>query len=536
MSRIGNVSVCALVASVGLAASVQAGPVDPVEVIFSKVVGSPTAIVPGALDPNGDPEVTTFRQFFQLFLSPDGSEWVIRASTQQATTVDNLVLRGSGTTGSMWMQENRPVPDGLPGEVIDFFGSGLGRYNDNNHFAFTLRARGGVASVFQKVIEWDGSTFTKRFQMGDLYTGLQDVPANPTGDETVGNSVGSIHILNNGVIGSQDSSVLGIHTSRRPVATYDRHGFAQTGITTVTNYNGDGIDIVAGITANAFYTTTDGSSYGYTGTVSGTAGTTNVVVINDKVVLRQTFPIPGSTALMGANVATGENLAAHGQDIYVRGLTTSPTGAFFWRNDELLAITGDPITTAAAAGGPIETWAGSFYSFGANRKGDWVLAGKTSRDEAENDVIVFNGTTVLMREGDAIDVDGNGIFDDDAFIGRANNTAAAFGANAALAIGDDGWVYALVNLVNGAGQEHAGNPSFALPLALVRVRAFVPPTDDCPGDANGDGLINAADLSVLLSNFGGPAAGPEFGDFNGDGQCDGADLSVLLSQFGNSCK
>jgi len=62
-----------------------------------------------------------------------------------------------------------------------------------------------------------------------------------------------------------------------------------------------------------------------------------------------------------------------------------------------------------------------------------------------------------------------------------------------------------------------------------------PPPPSCPGDANGDLVIDAADLSVLLGNFGQPAAGPAFGDFNGDGQCNGADLSVLLGSFGSSC-
>jgi len=63
-----------------------------------------------------------------------------------------------------------------------------------------------------------------------------------------------------------------------------------------------------------------------------------------------------------------------------------------------------------------------------------------------------------------------------------------------------------------------------------------PPPPTCPGDANGDGIVNGADLSVLLSNFGLAGTGPAFGDFNGDGVCDGADLSVLLSQFGVTCK
>lgn len=71
----------------------------------------------------------------------------------------------------------------------------------------------------------------------------------------------------------------------------------------------------------------------------------------------------------------------------------------------------------------------------------------------------------------------------------------------------------------------------------IRIKALVPivPPDECAGDSNGDNVVDAADLSVLLANFGLPAAGPAFGDFNGDGQCNGADLSVLLGAFGVPC-
>jgi len=62
-----------------------------------------------------------------------------------------------------------------------------------------------------------------------------------------------------------------------------------------------------------------------------------------------------------------------------------------------------------------------------------------------------------------------------------------------------------------------------------------PPPPACPGDANSDNVVNGADLSLLLGQFGGPVT-PEFGaDFNGDGLVNGADLSVLLSFFGESC-
>jgi len=93
------------------------------------------------------------------------------------------------------------------------------------------------------------------------------------------------------------------------------------------------------------------------------------------------------------------------------------------------------------------------------------------------------------------------------------------------------------NLADAPFRSRMDNTSFVVFPGVFMIRATgVPsPPPNCPGDANGDGVIDAADLSVLLSNFGQPAAGPGFGDFNGDGQCNGADLSVLLSGFGQVC-
>lgn len=70
----------------------------------------------------------------------------------------------------------------------------------------------------------------------------------------------------------------------------------------------------------------------------------------------------------------------------------------------------------------------------------------------------------------------------------------------------------------------------AHPPRLVFV---VPPP--CPGDANGDGLVNAADLSVLLAQFGSNVPPGTGADFNGDGLVNSADLSVLLGSFGVGC-
>lgn len=57
----------------------------------------------------------------------------------------------------------------------------------------------------------------------------------------------------------------------------------------------------------------------------------------------------------------------------------------------------------------------------------------------------------------------------------------------------------------------------------------------CPGDANADASVDAADLSVLLAQFGATVAAQTGGDLNSDGVVNAADLSVLLANFGTQC-
>ena len=56
----------------------------------------------------------------------------------------------------------------------------------------------------------------------------------------------------------------------------------------------------------------------------------------------------------------------------------------------------------------------------------------------------------------------------------------------------------------------------------------------CPGDATGDLLVNLADFSQLLIDYGTTGESPA--DFNGDNIVDLDDFSILLVNFGNSCQ
>ncbi len=54
----------------------------------------------------------------------------------------------------------------------------------------------------------------------------------------------------------------------------------------------------------------------------------------------------------------------------------------------------------------------------------------------------------------------------------------------------------------------------------------------CQGDVNGDGVINTADLGLMLGDFG---SGDPESDLNCDGSVNTADLGLLLNEFGGSC-
>ncbi|MEP0845762.1 MAG: beta-propeller fold lactonase family protein [Phycisphaerae bacterium] len=85
------------------------------------------------------------------------------------------------------------------------------------------------------------------------------------------------------------------------------------------------------------------------------------------------------------------------------------------------------------------------------------------------------------------------------------------------------------------------NGSFTSNGPIVDTGSSVPqeiavwsPAAPCPADLDGDGDIDLADLSELLTHFGG-AGTPEQGDLDGDGDVDLADLSALLEVYGTSC-
>jgi hypothetical protein len=71
-------------------------------------------------------------------------------------------------------------------------------------------------------------------------------------------------------------------------------------------------------------------------------------------------------------------------------------------------------------------------------------------------------------------------------------------------------------------------------LLFANALCFVAAPAQCPGDTNGDNIVNFADLNTVLSSFGQTGAGIA-GDVNGDEIVNFADLNLVLSVFGSEC-
>jgi autotransporter-associated beta strand protein len=84
-----------------------------------------------------------------------------------------------------------------------------------------------------------------------------------------------------------------------------------------------------------------------------------------------------------------------------------------------------------------------------------------------------------------------------------------------------------LSLAAGVWGAVGSGAAFTSPLlsgaGLLEVSTFAPPT---PGDFNGDGFVDSADLSVWSGNFGATDAGVAQGDADGDGLVDGSDFLI----------
>ena len=83
------------------------------------------------------------------------------------------------------------------------------------------------------------------------------------------------------------------------------------------------------------------------------------------------------------------------------------------------------------------------------------------------------------------------------------------------------------------GLNHAVRVTVAALSIVLGLGAAAPATAQCPGDLTGNGLVNGADLGLVLAAWASDGTDEPGSDVNQDGIVNGADLAFVLGAWGN---
>ncbi|MBX3396887.1 MAG: DUF11 domain-containing protein [Phycisphaerae bacterium] len=495
--------------------------------IFSDIVTDPSSDVPGLPG-------RKFTNFKRPWRSPNGENWIIVGEIDQNISPqndsdggadDDVIIRSVGGFVETVAQEGVSLDD--LGEPYGAFDEQLS-INDNGDFAFatdtntTLNVPGeiivkSVSNVFTTVAREDDINLA----VIQLYNFDLRSPVIQNNGSTwfyalLGADVNSI---TGRAFFSDDGGALQLRNASGYVpqnqvtnptwAWYDWERYQMTTNGTGSSY------LVRGRTSS---TPTGGSFRRIVGI--GTAG--NPPATATTVVLEEGVPAAGfASPIKTGTVANYAWMAPNG-DWYARG-TNNDNEDWVIRNGAVLAKSGDPVhsgtteawhnSTAANALSPSLTGV-AYFVFAGNNNGDSIVGGYTvSRDNDSNVALVYNNERIIVRENDPIDMNGNGLLDDDLYISR-------FGEDD-LIMDESGHAYMVVVLRNANGTE-VGDAFVAIDLNCNGIY----------GDLNSDGFVDGADLQaftecVLVGN---PAASTcRCADMNLDGLVDLNDIDTMAT-------
>ncbi|MBK8269427.1 MAG: hypothetical protein IPK83_14425 [Planctomycetes bacterium] len=459
--------------------------------IYTRIAGHPTAVVPGLVDFEDNPVFGQFDSIMNFNVSEDGTRWTVDGGSDLADTIiDGVMMLGSGFSGSVFAQEGKQAADSSPCTTYTFFDDDVG-FNSNDDFSW-----GSITSGPDITYTNIAGVNTNIAESGDAVNGLRS-------PGTINNSMVSEFLLDDGRVGFYAANISG---SRAAYVYWDSVGGINVFMErNVTSIGGDLLtSLQIGSNTHSFYTTPDGLH-----TLVGAGIATGQLVAHDGVSVIRTGDLFGAVTID----AVFDIAMANNGDWIARG---DQPGDDDWaiRNGVLVAATGQSVSGGA------ETWGNSIANIAVNSMGDYLIGGNTSETDVNLDtVLVLNGTDIVVRESDPVDLDGNGLFDDDAFI----NAFSAFQTK----ISNDGRIHFLATLKTAEGTN------------LQTAFLVVDVSQGCPtiqGDAGGNGSrngIDVADFVDCILTGGVPAGSCNFVDYDNDDDVDFDDLSAFATQLVN---
>jgi hypothetical protein len=416
-------------------ASVETGPLV-INVIYTDLTGDPSASVPGL--PGAE-----FQSFDRVFGSPNGN-WILTADTDlpiaedEVLIVNNVVEVREGTAAT-W----------APGENVGLLETKVG-VNDAGEFVFGTNTD-GATTADEYIVHYDTITFTIAAQEG-MSTTLPTLPGT-----TWGSTLETAVIASDGTVGFSSDIIGGVPTTEDDILVLGSTVLGQEGVTVPTGQIGT--EFWENFDLHLFHISADGSNWIAQGDLTGDINTDDVVAVNGAVVVQEGVILPGSgfSEPVDLNGIVGVHMDASG-NWYVRGNNDLTEQDWVYSNGTVIAASGSPIHIGATENFTDTEFADTFFIHVGNSVGDYVIAGVSDGPTPSNGVMVLNNSTVIVRENDPIDINGNGLPDDDAFINTFGNDDAY--------LSDSGMFYFVATMRNGIGTG-IGDGFFSIDLSGV---------------------------------------------------------------------
>jgi len=402
---------------------------NPAVNIYNNIPGQPNNAVPGLPGIFFDVGTGT-THFDRPFASANGN-WILTALTEQVTTIDEVLL----VNGALAAQEGTPAPFAV-GENWGTFNAKCG-INASGEYALSMNVTPGTVNDDYMLKVTAGPTYTVLAQEAAPIPFLPGVFYDDALDSPVIDDLGRVGFESDLVDGA-------ITTTTDELMEFGGALLAQEGVTIPSGQGGAIPEEWENFNLDDFHISADGAHYVLQGDLEGPTTEDGVVVVDGAVVLQENFVIPGSGFVNPIDSAgiVGVYMDAGG-DWYARGNNDITEDDWVVRNGVVIATVGGSVEGGAELWDDA-TFADCFFAHTGNGVGEWVIAGVTDNvDLAKNGVLVHSSAGVIVRESDPIDLNGDGLFTDDAFFNTFGNDDCA--------LTDSGTLYFTATIKNGLG-------------------------------------------------------------------------------------
>lgn len=393
-----------------------------VRVLLSSVGTSSSSVIPDAAL-GGARFVTTAVPIGRAYASRSGAHVTFAARTSAGTEFTNDALFVADASGAVRLMAREGVTQVAPALEIRGVGatmpfqSTMG-VNDAGHLAFSAMDTNalGFAAV------WNGNGFSVSSRQNGNVEAIGPGVTYAGGAfacqlDSLDRTTLLVRLAGSGVTSANDTAIVrgGVDLMMRSGQTvpFDQDGGTQAPVRSVLAAGNDGEQALAVDAA--------GGRMLYRGTLAlADAAKDEVLVVDNAVVVQEGVVLAGSgfTSPVRRSAATAR-FAGDGAWLAMgSNLDDSMVGSHWVvRDGRVIAKRGDTITACVS-----ERWArgaadGPFVAVAGNARGDVAIAGYTDEaDATQSAVLVLNGSRVLARTGDALDLDSNGLLDDGAYL------------------------------------------------------------------------------------------------------------------------